>query len=248
MTDLSDTTEKKSERLEVRLGYREKGAFVEACEMQGDTPSGAVRRFISGYVRRADGDVLASAWRGAVRRRVWPAVAVAGAAALLVGGVWWASTHYPLATDDEVFAARDRNGDGEWDISEHRLFNTPDEPQNAVLRVLDLDASGTISRAEFVREGRMLFAVEEADAPQAGERITPRFTLVEFAFTPETTRISTFTDARVDADGIDRAVYWPLEGPPTVLDGDVAVSSTDKMTVQADSVRVRRPMTMETGD
>ena len=61
MTDTFDTTEKKSERLEVRLGYREKGAFVEACEMQGDTPSGAVRRFISGYVRRADGDILASA-------------------------------------------------------------------------------------------------------------------------------------------------------------------------------------------
>ena len=36
MTDTFDTTEKKSERLEVRLGYREKGAFVEACEMQGD--------------------------------------------------------------------------------------------------------------------------------------------------------------------------------------------------------------------
>jgi len=42
--------EKKSERLEVRLGYEEKQTFTEACENQGDTPSGAVRRFINGYV------------------------------------------------------------------------------------------------------------------------------------------------------------------------------------------------------
>ena len=245
MTDTFDTSEKKSERLEVRLGYREKGAFVEACEMQGDTPSEAVRRFISGYTRRADGDVLASAWRGAVRRRVWPGLAVASAAAIMVGGVWWVLTRDPLASDSEVFAARDRDGDGEWDISEHRLRATPDEPQNAVLRVLDLDASGTISRAEFVREGRMLFMVEDESAPVVGEAITPRFTLVEFAFTPERTRISTFADARVNADGIDRAVVWPLEGPPTVLSGGVAVSSTDQMTVEADSVRVEAPVTLE---
>jgi len=37
--------EKKSERLEVRLGYEEKQDFTEACENQGDTPSGAIRRF-----------------------------------------------------------------------------------------------------------------------------------------------------------------------------------------------------------
>lgn len=56
-------TEKKSERLEVRLGYQEKSNFVDACETQGDTPSSAMRRFIRGYVRRADADLLASAWR-----------------------------------------------------------------------------------------------------------------------------------------------------------------------------------------
>ena len=67
--------EKKSERLEVRLGYQEKQTFTEACENQGDTPSGAVRRFINGYVRRSDEDVLSSAWRGAARRRAWKPVA-----------------------------------------------------------------------------------------------------------------------------------------------------------------------------
>lgn len=61
--------EKKSERLEVRLGYQEKQNFVEACDTQGDTPSGAVRRFIRGYVRRSDDDLLSSAWRGAAKRR-----------------------------------------------------------------------------------------------------------------------------------------------------------------------------------
>jgi len=54
--------------LEVRLGYQEKSEFVEACDTQGDTPSSALRRFIRGYVRRADADLFASAWRGLGRR------------------------------------------------------------------------------------------------------------------------------------------------------------------------------------
>lgn len=62
--------EKKSERMEVRLGYQEKQAFTEACENQGDTPSGAIRRFINGYVRRADADLLSSAWRNFRNRKM----------------------------------------------------------------------------------------------------------------------------------------------------------------------------------
>ena len=53
--------EKKSERLEVRLDYQEKQNFVDACDTQEDTPSGAVRRFIKRYVRRSDKDLLHSA-------------------------------------------------------------------------------------------------------------------------------------------------------------------------------------------
>ena len=62
-----DTTdaqvEKKSERMEIRLGHLEKQGFIEACHTQGDTPSEALRRFIEGYTRRANSDLRASAFR-----------------------------------------------------------------------------------------------------------------------------------------------------------------------------------------
>jgi hypothetical protein len=83
-----DTSEKKSERLEVRLGYREKQSFVEACDSQGDTPSSALRRFIRGYVRRADTDRLASAWRGLGRRRYGILAGASLISAALVAGVF----------------------------------------------------------------------------------------------------------------------------------------------------------------
>lgn len=60
--------EKKSERLEVRLGYQEKTEFVEACDTQGDTPSSALRRFIRGYTKRADGELMGEAQRRLLRR------------------------------------------------------------------------------------------------------------------------------------------------------------------------------------
>lgn len=60
--------EKKSERIEVRLGYSEKQDFVEACDTQGDTPSSALRRFIAGYTKRADGELMGEASRRFFRR------------------------------------------------------------------------------------------------------------------------------------------------------------------------------------
>lgn len=65
--------EKKSERFEVRLAHSKKQAFQDACDAQGDTPSLAVRRFIDGYLNRADADVLSSAGRALVHilRRNW---------------------------------------------------------------------------------------------------------------------------------------------------------------------------------
>lgn len=79
-------TEKKSERIEVRVGFEEKASFVDACDSQGDTPSGALRRFIRGYVRRADADILSSAWRGLGRRRK-TAFVLSGCAISLLAGV-----------------------------------------------------------------------------------------------------------------------------------------------------------------
>lgn len=77
-------TEKKSERLEVRLGYQEKSEFVEACDTQGDTPSSALRRFIAGYTKRADGELMGEAQRRLMRRYGLTA-AVVGAAGIGLG-------------------------------------------------------------------------------------------------------------------------------------------------------------------
>lgn len=63
MTETEIETEKKSERMEIRLGHTEKQSFLQACESQGDTPSDALRRFIDGYSRRANSDLRASAFR-----------------------------------------------------------------------------------------------------------------------------------------------------------------------------------------
>ena len=124
--------EKKSERLEVRLGYEEKQTFTEACENQGGTPSGAVRRFINGYVRRSDEDVLSSAWRGAAKRRGWkPAVFVGVFAA--IGAVFWGlSNRVPVVTDDAIFSARDINVNGELEYAEHGLAPALDGSPNGV--------------------------------------------------------------------------------------------------------------------
>jgi hypothetical protein len=74
--------EKKSERLEVRLGFQEKTDFVDACDTQGDTPSSALRRFISGYIKRSDGDLMGAAQRRLLRRYGFTA-AVIGAVGLV---------------------------------------------------------------------------------------------------------------------------------------------------------------------
>ena len=50
--------EKKSERLDIRVSHKKKMEFAEACADQGDTPSNAIRRFITSYIRRAKNDDL----------------------------------------------------------------------------------------------------------------------------------------------------------------------------------------------
>ena len=96
--------EKKSERLEVRLGYQEKQDFTEACDLQGDTPSGAIRRFINGYVRRSDGDVIASALRGSAKRKLLPVMAVAGLLAISAAGLYTAFTNFNQPSTGEILS------------------------------------------------------------------------------------------------------------------------------------------------
>jgi len=244
---IATMTEKKSERLEVRLGYQEKSDFVEACETQGDTPSSALRRFIRGYVRRADADVLASAWRGAFRKRVAPL-------ALGALGVWAATTitwsgvnHWqsrPLS-DDAIFEARDLNGDGILQAVEHGLPNSSDGELHGILKVLDLDASGTISREEFVSSGRMVFALQaENEALPSGD--DPRLTFVEFEFRPEEMTFSTFQNSIVNAGNLDRLVLWYADGSNAKFEENVEIRSDGTFVVLSQTATFPASMNVET--
>ncbi|MEP3890171.1 MAG: hypothetical protein ABJN69_06865 [Hellea sp.] len=217
--------EKKSERLEVRLGYEEKQTFTEACENQGDTPSSAVRRFINGYVRRSDEDVLSSAWRGAVKRRAWKPIAFAAVFAAIAALFWGLSNRASVETDGAIFSARDINGDGQLEYSEHGIPPGLNDTPNGVMRVLDLDADGKISREEFVQKGRMVYALEHELKDAEADETKGGMALVEFEIGKERSKTGTFVGATINANGIDRLVIWSNAGTPTVMEGEVAIAT-----------------------
>lgn len=231
--------EKKSERLEVRLGYKEKEDFTQACDLQGDTPSGAIRRFMNGYVRRSDQDLLASVWRQSGRRKILPMLLVFGIICALTGLYILSLNSASKATSDEIFEFRDRNGNGELEYSEHSLPPGINGEPNGVLKVLDLDSSGTISRAEFVDKGKMVFT--RATAGQVMK--DPRMTLVEFEFWKEKADTGTYSNAKVNAYGIDRLVVWPEDDGkgPIIVEGRVEIQSglEGELNLTGDTVTVR---------
>ena len=241
--------EKKSERLEVRLGYQEKSNFVEACETQGDTPSSALRRFIRGYVRRADADLFASAWRSLFRNRgaaiAFSTIGAVAAGAMIWGGVQFAANR-PLS-DDAIFSARDLNGDGVLQAFEHGLADSNLDEPNGVMKVLDLDASGTISREEFVARGRMVFA----DAPDTGvlpAGDSPRMTFVEFEFGKDETRSNIFRNSIINAGELDRLVLWYADGTSATFGEDVEIRSDGTLKIMSDTATFPASMTVETAD
>ena len=241
--------EKKSERLEVRLGYEEKQTFTEACENQGDTPSGAVRRFISGYVRRSDEDVLSSAWRGAAKRRAWKPVVFLAIFAVIAAVFWGFSNRFPTMTDDAIFSARDINGNGELEYAEHGLPPGLDGSPNGVLRVLDLDGSDTISQKEFKAKGRMVYAVESNDDTLIGsEGETVAMTMVEFDIMPERIKSGTYRGAVINAGELDRLVVWYSDGSNSVWEGSVEINTGSELIINADSVTFPKSVNIEYGD
>ena len=224
--------EKKSERLEIRLGYTEKQDFAEACDSQGDTPSGALRRFIRGYVRRADADNFSSAWRARTRKRFWLVALGSVSAALLMatGGVWALGHLLSDPTDDDIFTARDIDGDGTLSTIEHGLRPSPDDVPHSVMRVLDLDASGTISRDEFVSKGRMIYTDDGSILTDSTESM-PELTLVEFEFDLEQTTSGIFEDAIVNSGDLDRLVIWFPDGTNAKFETNVEIRSGSNMTI-----------------
>lgn len=233
--------EKKSERLEVRLGYQEKNDFIEACDLQGDNPSGAVRRFINGYVKRSDGDVLSSAWRGAAKRRGWkPAIFIIVFAAI-AAMFWGVSQNYPIMSDDAIFTARDKNNDGQLEYAEHAIPPGLGGSPNGVMRVLDLDSSGTISRAEFTREGRMAYVISGEQSRDGKTETDQGLTLVEFTFDKEKSQSGTYLGATINAADIDRLVIWPQQGAAEVMEGaeDIA-KGLDEIKLKSGTITINK--------
>jgi len=223
--------EKKSERLEVRLGYEEKQDFTEACENQGDTPSGAIRRFISGYVRRSDADVLSSAWRGAAKRRLPKLALVAGIISICAISILSAYKAPIDLTKSTAFAFSDRNNDGELRADELGPVG------DVFLKVMDVDDSGAITLDEFISKGRMVYVLagpkndpvrklirRDGGAVrlikfnmEIGNVRTEIFELLDSQIEMDESKIG--LDDEYEVENLDRIVFWHEGGGVTVLDG-----------------------------
>lgn len=151
--ETSQTTfEKKFERLDIRVSYKKKEAFTKACEEQGDTPSNAVRRFITSYTRRANHDNF----RAALRTFPWRRMAVASIAIMSLGVSALMLTDY-LSNSKEsriadiAFKVYDVNKNGLIDLGEI----LPDDYH--LHRVLNIDGEDGISRDEFYAHATMVW-------------------------------------------------------------------------------------------
>lgn len=194
------TFEKKSERLEIRLSHSKKQSFNQACESQGDTPSGAVRRFIDGYIRRADQDAFKDGLRalGRIGRRQWVPIGVV-ASLLLIGGYFTGQALRPSSIDGPIVTA----STDEFPPINYALFAVYDKNANGVLdlgeiadndahlhRVLNLDGEAGISPAEFYAKAKMQWSFvkpgtvktdeDDVGSPTASVKQDGDATLVEF--------------------------------------------------------------------
>lgn len=148
---MSERKEKKSERLEIRLPYSKKEAFIEACEQQSDTPSNAVRRFINSYIRRSNTDDLKFSL-GVLWRNWFRPVPVALTAAVLLSGAWALTQIEPAQTSPKTqsFAQFDKDDSGELTMSE---LNLDARSFDLLLFALDKDQSKGLSIEEFQLKG-----------------------------------------------------------------------------------------------
>ncbi|WP_371396447.1 hypothetical protein [Fretibacter rubidus] len=192
--------EKKSERLEIRLSHSKKQAFNQACETQGDTPSGAVRRFIDGYIRRADQDAFKDGLRalGRIGRRKWAPIG-AIASLLLIGGYFTGQALRPTPVDGPIVTA----STDEFPAINYALFAAYDKNANGVIdlgeiakndahlhRVLNLDGKAGIAPSEFYAKAKMQWSFvkpgtvstteDETGNPTATVKQDGDATLVEF--------------------------------------------------------------------
>ncbi|MEL6687779.1 MAG: hypothetical protein AAFP97_09160 [Pseudomonadota bacterium] len=241
--------EKKSERLEVRLGYSEKEAFVEACDTQGDTPSGAVRRFIAGYTRRSDSDLMEEANRRILRRYALAAGLATVSVIAIIAFVMSPAYLRTIPSDETLFALRDLNQDGELSVDEYGLPPERDGSPNGVLRVLDLDGSGTLSSEEFVAKGRRVYRLHDGEGvlPSADEGVAA-LSFVEFEFGEDRVESGTFHNATINAGELDRLVIWYPDGTNAVFEDDIRIESDGELRIWSERVTFPASVSVETTD
>ena len=210
---MSDQWEKKSERFEVRLPHTKKQAFVKACEEQGDTPSSAVRRFIDGYLRRADIDTLkmaSQAFRNMLYRNwLLVGVFVAGvfAATLFGRQMVVKSTQAKIAAQKVMlFSAYDTDGDGV--LRKGEIAKNDD----SLHRVLNIDGIAGISLEEFRIQGKMQWALTKTETEKKTQApLIPRNLVLFDLKDQEKPELNSWVlqETRVvSSDSFDRFVMW----------------------------------------
>ena len=152
MEDRDTPFEKKTERLDIRLSHNKKQAFAQACENQGDTPSSAVRRFITTYIRRERRDAMAATIRFSNWKRNLGLGALALAATASGFVIWTGVTAQNQKTlTAKNFEIYDTNKNGVLDIEEIASNDSH------LHRVLNIDGVDGISPKEFALNGKMIW-------------------------------------------------------------------------------------------
>lgn len=168
---MSKKTEKLSERLEIRLGYSEKQTFSAACESQGDTPSGALRRFIKGYVHRANADWQATGWRRLTNRRRY-AIGLGGlvaGAALAVTAMLTSERPMSEAPSADMIVAAMEQYEGVWPTAEQVAAFCNGQPTYEptidcpLFARYDQDQDGVIRPGEILPNDAPVFHVLDLD-------------------------------------------------------------------------------------
>jgi hypothetical protein len=184
-SEMSEKGEKKSERLEIRLSFSKKQAFLEACEIQGDQPSDALRRFIQSYTRRAKADGVDFTLRDALSRFRLPLIGGALAlGAILALTIFNRSVPLELKQDGPIFSAKD----GDFPPINYALFARYDANKNGVIdlkevsendkhlhRVLNLDGEAGIAPSEFYDKGVMQWSLADDGSFKTLENGTPQY-------------------------------------------------------------------------
>jgi|GEM_PF-451731 len=139
-SELKTFREKKSETLEVRLGYLNKNAFMAACKSEGKTASAVIRTFIDGYLAKEKGS-FARVIAGHKRK-----LAAAGAMGLLA--FTFASVTAPSSAGaNMLMRVMDTNHDGVLSLADETDQNR--KALTILVSKMDANADGSVTQAEL---------------------------------------------------------------------------------------------------